>query len=185
MAIRQVNRISTYNRYKLLQKALFHPEQASDSLILACRSQRALADLHIPDAEIYPLSKNTMQKAADVVVEAGGWKKLDELRCVLRTCGEENPDWTRMPRRSTRRDLIERIVTLEQHVRRIEKDRVRLKHAHYELLMVVLDSAKIHGTLPGRLHDYATNYGPEWMTALVSEYRKKDKGSPDQNPEVS
>lgn len=71
---------SAYARYKLLSEAIAQKGSVPAELLTACRTQSSLAEFESKDLGITGISLNSLKAAAELVVEDGGWARLDELR---------------------------------------------------------------------------------------------------------
>ena len=56
-------------------------------LVDACATQVTLAKYKSSDGKVKSQSLNTLKAACDVVVEPGGWERVDELRKTIRNIG--------------------------------------------------------------------------------------------------
>lgn len=74
-------RDSVISRFKLLESALSGGSlELLETLAAACKSQAAFASLDLPDKGVGRLSLNTLKSVADITIEEGGWRRIDEMR---------------------------------------------------------------------------------------------------------
>lgn len=116
-------------RYQLINSALKGAKQIPVSLLQACNSQGAFANLHLAEAGIFPIALNTLKANADKFIEDGGWKRLDEMRIAYRT------QIRNLPSKHSHANSLKAKLASVEHALEIERRyRIRLQVAYEELL---------------------------------------------------
>lgn len=125
-------------RYQLLKSALQGSKQVPVALLKGCKSQGALANLHLSAEGIFPMALNTLKANADKSIENGGWKKLDEMRKAYRSSSQKTA-----PAQTHITNIKAKLSTAEHALDTERRYRIRLQVA-YEALLSQLKVSSNH-----------------------------------------
>ncbi|HOO49694.1 MAG TPA: hypothetical protein PLK94_00235 [Alphaproteobacteria bacterium] len=113
--------------HRELLSAIEDPAQADKRIIEACQSQAALAKLHIPEKNIFPMSLGTLKSHAEELFDNGGFNYLK--KCIekakksfenLKNNNDErkNIDCEVKSTRGSKKYLVEKNNKLQENVTR-------------------------------------------------------------------
>ena len=166
--VRESTKVSTYNRYKELKMAVKNPNSAPEWLIDACVTQGKLASLNKPEFGITKIAKNSMQAAADEVIEDGGWESLEILRIELRSNISQ-----KVKKIKTKSDKLsdarQKIIGYKEKLMLADRQRVRLNRAYYDLMNIVQEAAPKNSKIEYLLNKHISIYGNELGLTLLKE----------------
>lgn len=144
-------------RYRILKDALQGKKQASAALLKACESQGGLAKLDLPSEGITPMALNTLKAKADIVIEIGGWEKLNEMRKSYLSANKSK-EATRTHGRGGTKDIGSKLKEVEEALEKERKYRIRLQVAYEALLIRLRLSAVNDAELAHFINRHVTGF---------------------------
>lgn len=161
-------------RWTAIKEASKSPVNAPEKLVAACKTQEALAALDLPEKNISSLSLNTLKSTADLVIEDGGWKKLDAGRkgvfSFSRITTGEKKQKRRKPALQNARDDV---VVLKGKLTDERRARLVLLRAYLDLLNIVRPLTDENETLRTQLRRHESTWD---IRALHSVDEKRGDG---------
>jgi hypothetical protein len=135
--------------------------QCAPGLKEACATQEKLSKFECQDKEILPLSLNTFKSAAQVAVENGGWKSLDQLRREIYA----NYLPVLQARNKIKRSLGTRnsVLRAENHELRernqaLLRGRAVLLSAYFDIFKILRDSQQFHPEIKEKLREHEVRF---------------------------
>lgn len=131
MSVRTKYLRSTLARLETLTAA--SDRSSKTRIAAACANQGAFARWKSPDGKITPMALATLKRAANLVIEDGGWSRLDRLRrAVYRAAAGQHRSRTR-----TRSKDREEIRRLRESLDALRRDYFVVHTCYFDLLRLV------------------------------------------------
>lgn len=126
--------VSVLARYRMLERMLAGDKSVPQAFRASCQSQAEFAELSLLASEVQKHALNTLKSAADVLIEQGGWRRMDKMRRDCRKL-EKNA--------GKERGRAKRNASTEADALVIERrGRIRLEVAYVELFKKLATIAK-------------------------------------------
>lgn len=132
----EIYKINAYETYKLLLKYENNISGAPLKIVSACKSQGALAKLDMQDNKIVPVSLNNLKNWSNIVVEDGGWDRIENLRSkIFKESKKKKNDET------VKKTNEFKVNELKDCLNKSERERLSLERAYFELFEILRNHA--------------------------------------------
>jgi hypothetical protein len=148
---------SAIARWRLLHAADCDSQNVPQKFILACATQQKFADFVDTDKEITSLALNTLKSAADLGIEAGGWRALDVMRKKIFINGLPSSKRSSKIKRGLGHRLSHKQDQLQELNTRLQgllKERVKLLNAYIESIDLLRAYSNLDQSLEARLKEH-------------------------------
>ena len=155
------NKTSTYARFKLLERSIKVPKNATQAILDACKSQASLANWEVPTDGIYRMSLNTLKSTADLVIEDGGWEELNRLRQQLRDLSKQLKNRKSQAPHYTKQAKIEKGKEQQKIIDEGSRTRFLLILAYSDAMTMLRNIAKKDTTVANLIQRHFAKFGTD------------------------
>jgi hypothetical protein len=157
------HKINAKETYKLLQKYEKDPSSAPRSVIAACRTQRTLAEFVMTENNIVHVALNNLIKWSEIVIEDGGYDRLDEIREKIWKHSKNTVKQTVTPKKSAEITRKESVECWDQS----ERERLIIERAYFELLAILRHRAMAEPKLRDQLDRHIAKFSLKRYLTVV------------------
>jgi hypothetical protein len=159
----EANKKSVRALFTLLRKADVSTSRISTLLSDACENQQRLAELTILEHGVHRMSLNTLKSVANIVIEDGGWKKIDELRRRIRFRRANHS--RRVKSRLQRR--INKLSEMNSKLEEAFRIRSVMNRAYFDAISILRSQATNDTIIRQKLERHFATYGDAMGIRIV------------------